>query len=331
MNDAGSRVLVIARGKTPEVLEAHAEDAALYEGFYPGAERRVVADGEELRSVIRAGRHDIVHLLGDFKEDGSLRVGPGTRIPLADLLALCEDAGVKLLWLANVQWFDRGDELPRDSAMHLIITHSRNEYFSSFLRSVLERMSQGVPLPKALTETAPEASGRPPKGFPGILATGSPRQQEVFLPGGEARGLVRKPIESGREIEEEEAEDALTQLDSAFDRARADPENPEQVQAYYTLLFNSLVYVPTAGPSNTGPAGEVGLRPLVLDPGGTPCVAMFDRLTRLAAWAKREVPFAAMKAGEVIMGLDPKLGIALNLGTDHFTEIQADELAARGS
>lgn len=123
----------------------------------------------------------------------------------------------------------------------------------------------------------------------------------------------------------------MTSLDKAL---AASQHDQTKADAFYNLFLNSDVFIPTYSLTGTN---NIGIRrseegesftPFVVESDGTPFLPIFDTIERLQAWAEgKEMTYVCMPAHALIRSsLDPKLHIALNVGTSYFKEFVPDEL-----
>ncbi len=123
----------------------------------------------------------------------------------------------------------------------------------------------------------------------------------------------------------------MTELDNALSAAQKDQAKSD---SFYNLFLNSDVLIPTH--YTTDPTGIEMRRsqegesfaPIVVESNGVPFLPIFDKMERLQAWAKgQEIAYIQMPAHALIRStLDPKLHLALNVGTPFFKEFAPDEL-----
>lgn len=113
-----------------------------------------------------------------------------------------------------------------------------------------------------------------------------------------------------------------TELDQALAVAE---EGDDFAQAFYDAFLNARLYVPTASDDAGLPSDTVSL--LVADIEGEGIVPVFDSEARLAAWAEEPAPFTVLAGHTLVAQLDPKLSVALNVGTPHFKLFVDAELA----
>ena len=123
----------------------------------------------------------------------------------------------------------------------------------------------------------------------------------------------------------------MTDLDRALDASQHDQTKAD---AFYNLFLNSDIFIPTYSLTETNNTGirrsEEGesFTPFVVESDGTPFLPIFDTIERLQAWAEgKEMTYVRMPAHAFIRSsLDPKLHLALNVGTSYFKEFIPDEL-----
>lgn len=123
----------------------------------------------------------------------------------------------------------------------------------------------------------------------------------------------------------------MTELDKALAAAQQDQAKGD---AFYSLFLNSDVLIPTrdaAAPESGSRRSQENesFSPIVVENEGVPFLPIFDRMERLEAWAQgQEITYVQMPAHALIRSsLDPKLHIALNVGTPYFKDFLPDELA----
>lgn len=126
-------------------------------------------------------------------------------------------------------------------------------------------------------------------------------------------------------------ENGMTELDKALAAAQQDQAKSD---AFYNLFLNSDVLIPTRDTAT--PEGGIrrtqegeSFSPIVVENENVPYLPVFDRMERLQAWAQdQEITYVQMPGHALIRSsLDPKLHIALNIGTPHFKDFVPDELA----
>jgi hypothetical protein len=126
-------------------------------------------------------------------------------------------------------------------------------------------------------------------------------------------------------------ETGVTDLDNALAAAQKDQS---KANAFYNLFLNSDVLIPTRDTSGTNGGmrrskeGET-FSPIVVESNGVSFLPIFDRMDRLQKWAQgHEITYVQMPAHALIRSsLDPRLHLALNVGTSYFKEFVPDELA----
>ena len=149
----GTKVLVAALDA--RFNDAMNSDSNQYRRVYPATTANKFAGLEELKKAI-AQRYDIVHLYGDVTPDG--KIG-GTEINGEQLVDLCCQANVKLLWIASdnkSENYAKGFPA-KGKKINLVMTIRRlGPYFPLFLGNLLERMNAGEPLPAAWVALNPQ-------------------------------------------------------------------------------------------------------------------------------------------------------------------------------
>jgi hypothetical protein len=129
--------------------------------------------------------------------------------------------------------------------------------------------------------------------------------------------------------QEKQSKDQMTPLDKALQAAQSDKS---KVNEFYDLFLATDVYVPTHDSSKV----ESGSRrttegetfsPVIVTNKGTDFLPIFDTLERLQAWAGgHELTYIRMPAHALLLSIDNRLHVALNVGTDHFKEFVSDEV-----
>lgn len=123
----------------------------------------------------------------------------------------------------------------------------------------------------------------------------------------------------------------MTDLDNALAAAQKDQSLAD---AFYSLFLNTDVLIPTRdtsgmdGGMRRSKEGE-SFSPIVVESNGVPFLPIFDRMDRLQKWAQgEEITYIQMPAHALIRStLDPRLHLALNVGTSYFKEFVPDEIA----
>jgi hypothetical protein len=123
----------------------------------------------------------------------------------------------------------------------------------------------------------------------------------------------------------------MTDLDRALAESQKDQSKSD---GFYNLFLNMDVFVPTHNPVITNQSrmrrteeGET-FSPIVIENENIPFLPIFSTLDRLQSWAKgQEITYVQMPAHALLRSsLDPKLHLALNVGTPHFKEFTPDEI-----
>jgi len=145
----GTKALVCALGAKHEDLGKN--DERIYKRFYPATDSFVATTIAELRNVLTKG-YDIVHLLCDVDLQGALSDPTGARLPGAELLKICVDSGVKLLWIATdnfAEQYNAGFQ-PKGMKLNVVLTERRlGPNCSLFIDNLLTKLSAGESFSKA--------------------------------------------------------------------------------------------------------------------------------------------------------------------------------------
>ncbi len=157
-----TKVLVASLdSKFDELLKA---DIRTYSQSYPNTTTATLTKIDDFLVMIERG-YDIVHLFSEVSPVGLITDGAGTTLTGTRLIEVCCDSDVKLLWVASensadgyIKGFNLGGK-----HINLVMTINRNgSKFSSFLDSLLSRMSQGETMPAAWVAIAPQGPRDPP-------------------------------------------------------------------------------------------------------------------------------------------------------------------------
>jgi len=134
------------------------EDSETYGRYYRATTTAVLPSIQALLGRLQQ-KFDIVHLIADVTETGTIRDATGDEITGTELIQRCCDHDVKLLWAAS-------DNLPeryingfgaRGKRLNLVMTLKRNgPNFPSFLQKMLSRMAYGETMPVAWNDICPQ-------------------------------------------------------------------------------------------------------------------------------------------------------------------------------
>lgn len=126
------------------------EDSEVYSQFYPATTTVVLHSIEAVSG--RLEKYDILHLMCDVTESGTIKDDDGHEISGTDLIQRCCEQNVKLLWIAS-------DNLPeryikgfgaRGKRLNLVMTLKRKgSNFPNFLQKLLSKMARGETMPVA--------------------------------------------------------------------------------------------------------------------------------------------------------------------------------------
>lgn len=145
----GTKVLVCdLDAKHADLLK---NDERIYRRFYPSTTSLSATVLADFRQALANGC-DVAHVFCDVSADGSVADVPQARTAGADLLKLCVNAGVKLLWIASDNFpepYDAGFNA-KGLKLNVVLTERRlGPNFSLFLDNLLTKMSAGEPFSKA--------------------------------------------------------------------------------------------------------------------------------------------------------------------------------------
>lgn len=136
-------------------------DSEIYGRYYRATTTAVLPS---IRALFRRleERYDIVHLLVDMSETGTIRDAGGHEITGTELVQRCCDEDVKLLWLASDNSGERYIKgcKARGKRINLVMTLMRKgASFPGFLQDILSRMAYGEAMPVAWNEICPQIPG----------------------------------------------------------------------------------------------------------------------------------------------------------------------------
>lgn|GEM_PF-1372733 len=166
---AGSKVLICCLD--PCFREALDDDFNIYSSHYRSVDAVILSDIKELMGALDKG-YDIVHLLCPVAAGGLIEDSSGATLLGSDLITMCCERDVKLLWIAND---NKPDDYVRGfraqgKRLNLIMTISRRgKKFANFLEELLSRISKGEKLPVAWVSLVPQAEGPWQQDLPGCI------------------------------------------------------------------------------------------------------------------------------------------------------------------
>lgn len=152
----GARVLVCAVDKRFDGLLQ--EDSEIYGRYYQATTTAVLPDIQALLGRLEE-KFDIVHLIAEVTETGTIRDASGREITGTDLIQRCCDHNVKLLWAASDNPPERyiNGFGARGKRLNLVMTLKRKgPNFPSFLQEMLSRMAYGDTMPVAWNDICPQ-------------------------------------------------------------------------------------------------------------------------------------------------------------------------------
>ena len=174
----GTRVLVCAiDNRFDDLLK---QDSEIYGRYYRATTTALLPTIQALLGRLEQ-TFDIVHLIADVTESGTIRDASGHEITGTELIQRCCDHDVKLLWAASDNPPDRyiNGFGARGKRLNLVMTLKRKgRNFPGFLQKMLSRMAYGDTMPVAWNDICPQIPRSEHKDAP----------ESIFFPG---RGGVR--------------------------------------------------------------------------------------------------------------------------------------------
>lgn len=155
----GARVLVCALdNRYDDLLRG---DAEVYGRYYRGTTATVLPSIQALLGRLEQ-KYDIVHLLCDVTENGTITDARGEQITGTELIQRCCDQNVKLLWAASdnpPERYIKGFGA-RGKRLNLVMTLRRKgPNFPGFLQKLLSQMAYGNTMPVAWNDLCPQIPG----------------------------------------------------------------------------------------------------------------------------------------------------------------------------
>jgi hypothetical protein len=119
----------------------------------------------------------------------------------------------------------------------------------------------------------------------------------------------------------------MTPLDKAYVTAM----QTKQEAVFYNAFLSSTIFMATLdSPASEGTkraGSNETISPIIIESNSEKYVMLFDTKERLAAWAKREVGFAALPGHAIVEMMGTDFHWALNVGTEHVKTFVPDEIA----
>jgi hypothetical protein len=152
----GARVLVCAfDDRFDDLLKG---DSEIYLRYYRATTKMLLPSIQALLGRLEQ-KYDIVHLICDVTENGTIRDARGQEITGTELIQRCCDQNVKLLWSASdnpPERYIKGFGA-RGKRLNLVMTLKRKgPNFPSFLQKLLSRMAYGDTMPVAWSDICPQ-------------------------------------------------------------------------------------------------------------------------------------------------------------------------------
>ena len=118
----------------------------------------------------------------------------------------------------------------------------------------------------------------------------------------------------------------MTPLDQALEESR----RTKNEAVFYNAFLNARLYLPLADAATQAEGGRAGsedrISPILIEADGQRYLMLFDTRERLAAWARREVPVAALPGHAIVAMMSPDHPWMLNAGTEHPKSFVSDEI-----
>ena len=152
----GAKVLVCALdNRFDDLLK---EDSEIYGQYYRATTTALLPSIQALLGRLEQ-RYDIVHLICDVSESGTIRDTNGHEVTGTELIQFCCDQNVKLLWSASdnpPERYIKGFGA-RGKRLNLVMTLKRKgPNFPSFLQKLLSQMAYGETMPVAWNDICPQ-------------------------------------------------------------------------------------------------------------------------------------------------------------------------------
>ena len=173
----GTKVLVCAiDNRFEDLLKT---DSDVYRQYYRATTRAVLPSIQALLEHL--GRnYDIVHLIADVTENGTIQDASGHEITGTELIQRCCDQDVKL-WSASdnpPEWYIKGFGARGKHLNRVMTLKRKGANFPNFLQKMLSQMAYGKTMPIAWNDICPR--------IPGLEHRDSP--ESIFVAGrGEAK------------------------------------------------------------------------------------------------------------------------------------------------
>jgi hypothetical protein len=115
-----------------------------------------------------------------------------------------------------------------------------------------------------------------------------------------------------------------------LDKALAEAIAGRNESVFYNAFLNAMLFIPTVdapGHEQVRRAGKgESLSPVIIESEGLKYLMLFDSKERLAAWAQREIGFAALPGHAIVEMMGTEFHWALNVGTEHVKTFVPDEI-----
>lgn len=119
----------------------------------------------------------------------------------------------------------------------------------------------------------------------------------------------------------------MTELDKAISAAYTSQGKQDDVNKVYLTLLRAELLVPVQ--KERDPGDEEAFRPLFAHVDDNYFMLAFDTIERLTIWAGDQfehIDYVELSGRDLIAGMNEKVFLCLNLGTDFYKEFQPDEI-----
>lgn len=161
-----ARVLVCSLGDDPTLVEEAEGDAEIYRSHFPAIEVFKASKLVDLLATLSAEDFRILHLLGEFENNGMLVEAQGARADVTPLFELCRKKKLLFVYFGgNIPDEYKGSVFDRTNAARvghdfpLVMTTDRGTEFHSFLDRLLREIGKGTMLGNAWLKLRPQDIG----------------------------------------------------------------------------------------------------------------------------------------------------------------------------
>ena len=165
-------VLVVVFGEDPIFESIVTQDRAILEPLTNKLVLARVSTESRFTLALKSARPEVLYLIGVFNDYGALEGSDKRLLPVARVMSLVQQLGIKLFITAAENDFQTlASGLKDVSSCQVMVVNGRNRHYPEFLQGLLERMGGGENFPQAYAALAPQneeaQKGRP---LPGTIA-----------------------------------------------------------------------------------------------------------------------------------------------------------------